>query len=87
MHVFLVSNSMSYKECLVPRRFGLFTSLSARGIDQIDPRGSRKGHASHRTTHSAWVRGRYKGEIDIGIRLHSRTWTTFFFPTALLSCF
>jgi hypothetical protein len=26
-------------------------------IDQIDPRGPRKGHASHRTTHSAWVRG------------------------------
>ena len=52
--------------CLVPRRFGLFTSLSARGtaregekrkIDQIDPRGQREGHASHRTTHSAWVRG------------------------------
>jgi hypothetical protein len=21
----------------------------------------------------------YKGEIDIGIRLHSRTWTSFFF--------
>jgi hypothetical protein len=60
---------------LVPRRFGLFTSLSARGkaregekwkirreaphneIDQIDPRGPRKGHASHRTAHSAWVRG------------------------------
>ena len=26
-------------------------------IDQIDPHGPRKGHASHRTTHSAWVRG------------------------------
>ena len=34
--------------------------LSARGtvFDQINPRGPRKGHASHRTTHSAWVRGR-----------------------------
>ena len=31
--------------CLVPR------------IDQINPRGARKGRASHRTTHSAWVRG------------------------------
>jgi hypothetical protein len=27
-------------------------------IDQINPRGPRKGHASHRTIHSAWVRGR-----------------------------
>jgi hypothetical protein len=26
-------------------------------IDQISPRGPRKGHASHRTIHSAWVRG------------------------------
>jgi hypothetical protein len=31
--------------------FGMFV------IDQIDPRGPRKDHASHRTTHSAWVRG------------------------------
>ena len=37
---------------LVPRRFGLFTSLSARGtarepyIDQINPRDPRKGRAS-----------------------------------------
>jgi hypothetical protein len=26
-------------------------------IDQINLRGPRKGRASHRTTHSAWVRG------------------------------
>jgi hypothetical protein len=53
-----------YLHSLVPRRFGLFTSLSARGtaregekrkIDQIDPRGPGKGYASHRTTHSAWA--------------------------------
>ena len=28
-----------------------------RRMDQINPRGARKGRASHRTTHSAWVRG------------------------------
>jgi hypothetical protein len=33
-------------------------------IDQIDPRGPRKGHASHRTTHSAWVRGWIYTVID-----------------------
>jgi hypothetical protein len=31
--------------------------LAEYEIDQINPRGPRKGRASHRTTHSAWVRG------------------------------
>jgi hypothetical protein len=34
-----------------------FCQAPRNEIDQIDPRGPRKGHASHRTTHSAWVRG------------------------------
>ena len=29
----------------------------------------------------------YKGEIDIGIRLHSRTWTSFFFPDGFVVLF
>ena len=28
-----------------------------------------------------------KGEIDIGIRLHSRTWTSFFFPDGFVVLF
>jgi hypothetical protein len=29
----------------------------------------------------------YKGEIDIGIMLHSRTWTYFFFPDGFVVLF
>jgi hypothetical protein len=48
---------LQHYSCLVPGRFGLFTSLSA--LVGRHARGPRKGRASHRTTHSAWVRGRY----------------------------
>jgi hypothetical protein len=40
-----------------PRTQALWFVYVRTWNDQIDPRGPRKGHASHRTTHSAWVRG------------------------------
>jgi hypothetical protein len=40
------------------RKWTEFAGKPHHEIDKINPRGPRKGRASHRTTHSAWVRGR-----------------------------